>query len=66
MAFERESANLSLYDSQTLPQIKLERLAAELNQLEEELMELEKDDIPGSFGDENDAKNQINEVNYLR
>ena len=49
-----------------LPQIKLERLALELNQLEDELNELEKDDIPGAFGDENDAKNQIKEVGYLR
>lgn len=49
-----------------MPQIKLERLAMELNQLEQELTELEKDDIPSSFGDENDAKNQLVEVNYLR
>lgn len=38
----------------------------ELNQLEEELRELEKTDIPSGFGDENDAANHINEVGYLR
>ena len=56
----------SQYDNITLPQIKLERLALELNQLEEELQELEKEDIPGAFGNENDATHHIEEVNYLR
>lgn len=56
----------SQFDSQTLPSIKLERLALELNQLEAELRELEKTDIPSGFSDENDASNHINEVGYLR
>lgn len=56
----------SQFDTQTLPAIKLERLAVELNQLEAELRELEKTDIPSGFSDENDASNHINEVGYLR
>ena len=55
-----------MYDALTLPQIKLERLALELNQLEEELFEIEKTDIPGGFSDENDAHHHIKEVAYLR
>jgi hypothetical protein len=44
----------------------LERLALELNALEEELIELEKDEIPNVFEDEFSSKNQISEVNLLR
>ena len=54
------------FENLTLPQIKLERLALELNHLEEELNELGKDDIPGAFSDENEVSNQIQEVNLLR
>ena len=57
---------LQMFDTLTLPQIRLERLALELNQLEDELLELEKNDIPGGFSDENDAKCHIKEVDYLR
>lgn len=44
----------------------MERLALELNALEEELIELEKDEIPNVFEDEFSSKNQISEVNLLR
>jgi len=49
-----------------LPQIKLERLAQELNQLESELMELEKEDIPSGLNQENDSRHQLKEIDYLR
>lgn len=55
-----------LFDDQTLPAIKLERLAVELNTLEKELQELEKDDIPGGYSDDNDAVKHIQEIEYLR
>lgn len=63
---QNELMNNDMYNQHTLPQIKLERLALELNQLEEELTELEKDDIPSAFGEENDAKYQLGEVGNLR
>ena len=37
-----------------LPQFKLDRLAQELQQLENELLELEKSDIKGNYADENE------------
>jgi hypothetical protein len=41
-------------------------LAEELNQLEQELLEIEKHDIPSGFDEELDAKHHIREVGYLR
>jgi len=38
-------------ESYILPQLKLERLAVELNTLETELVELGKSDIPSGYGD---------------
>ena len=49
--------DMSLGENQTLPQIKLERLANELNQLENELRDLEKDDIPNQYNSEFDSTN---------
>jgi hypothetical protein len=34
--------------------------------LENELKELEKHDIPSGYSDENDSKNHLNEIEYLR
>lgn len=56
----------SLLDQHTLPALKLERLAIELTQLEEELYELEKTDIPSGYSDENDTQNHIEEIEHLR
>jgi hypothetical protein len=53
-------------ESYILPQLKLERLAVELNQLEAELVELEKSDIPGGYSDENDSKSHLKEIDHLR
>ena len=53
-------------DMNTMPSIKLDRLAIELEQIEAELKELEKDDIPSGYGPENDAQNHIKEIRYLR
>lgn len=47
--------NASHLEAQTLPALKLERLATELGQLEQELLELEKSDMPGGYNDENDS-----------
>ena len=51
---------------QTLPALKLERLASELNQLEDELKELEKWDMPGGYNDENDSQFHMKEIDFLR
>ena len=53
-------------ESYILPQLKLERLAVELTQLEAELVELEKSDIPGGYSDENDSKSHLKEIDHLR
>lgn len=53
-------------ESNILPQLKLERLAVELAQLETELVELEKTDIPGGYSDANDAKSHLKEIDHLR
>ena len=53
-------------ESYVLPQLKLERLAEELNQLEEELRALEKTEIPSQIDDENDSINHIREIEFLR
>lgn len=49
-----------------MPQLKLERLAIELSQLEAELVELEKTDIPGGYSDANDSKSHLREIDHLR
>lgn len=38
----------------------------ELNQLEAELIELEKSDIPGGYSDENDSRSHLKEIDHLR
>lgn len=53
-------------ENHILPQLKLERLANELNQLEEELRDLEKDDVPSAFGDENECKSHLKEIEIMR
>ena len=53
-------------DNHILPQLKLERLAQELNNLELELNELEKSEIPNNFSDENDSSNHLKEIDFLR
>ena len=53
-------------ENQTLPALKLERLATELSQLEVELKELEKWDIPGGYNEENDSKFHLQEIDFLR
>lgn len=53
-------------DSHIIPHLKLQRLAEELVFLEKELIELEKHDIPNGYSDENDSKNHLNEIEYLR
>lgn len=55
-----------LQNNAVIPLIKMERLAEELNQLEQDLIKLEKDDIPNTFSSEEDAKHYIKEVIYLR
>lgn len=56
----------SYLEDQTLPALKLERLAQELNQLEKELFLLEKSDIPSGYGDDNDSSHHLKEIDYLR
>ena len=62
----KESELLTMSDSHILPQLKLERLAQELNQLEVELVELEKSEIPNNFSDENDSAHHLKEIDFLR
>lgn len=49
-----------------MPQLKLERLATELNRLELELFQLEKEDIPGGYSEQNDSKSHLKEIDHLR
>lgn len=37
-----------------------------MNELEKELRELEKTDIPNGYSDKNDAASHIKEIEYLR
>ena len=54
------------FDDNTLPQIKIDRLSKELDDLQLELEELDKTEIRGTFNTDNDAKTHIKEIAYLR
>ena len=54
------------FNDHTLPQIKLDRLSKELDDLQIELEDLDRTEIQGGFNQDNDAKTHIKEISYLR
>ena len=49
-----------------LPQFKLDRLAQELEQIETELLELEKSDMKGNYSEESETINHLKEIDHLK